>query len=378
MQVRLARTAGFCMGVKRAIQVALDTARQAGSVVTCGPLVHNPQAVAELATQGVVARDDYRDIEVGTLIIRAHGMPVEEVAALRARGLVLVDATCPHVQASQRRIRAAAEAGAFVVIVGDRDHPEIKSLASYAAGGHAVVGSVDEVARLPAPADLGRMPSDDSPRGRATPTRRRRGGSPEPDPCNHDPVGAREPARDADQPDHDAPRSRPVVVIAQTTFNADAYDRIAAAIRARYGRCTVHASICRATSNRQEEVLRLAGEVEAVVVVGGRNSANTRRLAELAAGTGRPTVHVETADELDPAFFDGICVVGVTAGASTPTWITRRVVETLAAWPADGRHAPGHPDAPASIRGARAHDKSTRKSARSNRFQTATRPDQEA
>ncbi len=275
MRVILAKTAGFCMGVKRAMQVALDTARDRGPVTTCGPLVHNPQAVAALAEQGVTASDAYGTLAAGTLIIRAHGMPVDELDALRERGLELVDATCPHVQASQRRIREHVAAGAFVVIVGDRDHPEIKSLASYAPNRHVVVASVAEVAAIALEGE---------------------------------------------------PR---VIVIAQTTFGAKAYDEIAAAVQQRAPQCEVFNSICRATSSRQEEVLLLARQVDAVVVVGGRNSANTCRLAELAAGTGKPTVHVETAAELDLAILRQYNVIGVTAGASTPTWITAAVVETL-------------------------------------------------
>jgi len=276
VEIKLARTAGFCMGVQRAIDLALRTAATAGDgmpIYTCGPLIHNPQAVAELESKGIRSVDDWRSVSAGTLIIRAHGMPVAEIEEMRARGLTIVDATCPHVVSSQNRIKTAVSEGYFVVIVGDPHHPEILSLQSFALGNHLVIASVEEVASIP-------------------------------------PV----------------PKA---IVIAQTTFHEKQYELIAQAVSDRIPECRIIRSICKATSNRQAEVEQLAAEVEAMVVVGGRDSANTRRLAEIAESRGVRTVHIETAIELDPAFFRGVKAVGVTAGASTPSWITRAVIERL-------------------------------------------------
>lgn len=276
MHIKLARTAGFCMGVQRAIDIALRTAETAAAgepIYTCGPLIHNPQAVAELATKGIRSVNDWRPIPGGTLIIRAHGMPLEEIRDMRARGLTVVDATCPHVVSSQNRIKTAFEEGFFVVIVGDPRHPEILSLQSFAPGSHQVIASVEEVASIPA-----------------------------------------------------VPKA---IVIAQTTFHEKQYETIAEAVSARISDCLVVRSICKATSNRQDEVERLAAEVDAMVVVGGRDSANTRRLAEIAEARGVRTVHIETADELVPGFFTAVATVGVTAGASTPSWVTRAVIDRL-------------------------------------------------
>lgn len=291
MRIKLAQTAGFCMGVQRAIDIALRTAETAsageaesgplapgrrdsnGPIYTCGSLIHNPQAVAELESKGIRSVKDWRPMTSGTLIIRAHGMPLEEIRDMRARGLTVVDATCPHVVSSQNRIKKAHEDGFFVVIVGDPRHPEILSLQSFAPGNHQVIASIEEVASIPL-----------------------------------------------------VPKA---IVIAQTTFHEKQYATIAEAVSARIPDCRVIQSICRATSNRQDEVERLAAEVDAMVVVGGRNSANTRRLAEIAEACGVPTVHIETADELVPAFFSNVETVGVTAGASTPSWITRSVIARL-------------------------------------------------
>jgi len=276
VHIKRARTAGFCMGVQRAIDIALQTAETAEadeSIYTCGPLIHNPQAVAELESKGIRSVKDWRPITEGILIIRAHGMPIEEIRDMRARGLKVVDATCPHVVSSQNRIKKASAAGCFVVIVGDPHHPEILSLQSFAPDNHLVIASLAEVAPIPT-----------------------------------------------------VPKA---IVIAQTTFNEKQYEEIATAVSAKIPDCSIIRSICRATSNRQDEVEQLADEVDAVVVVGGRDSANTRRLAEIAEARGVRTVHIETADELVPAFFTGVTTVGITAGASTPSWITRAVIERL-------------------------------------------------
>ena len=274
MEVRLAKTAGFCMGVRRAMDKVLAIAEKGdGEVYTYGPLIHNRQAVEMLQSKGVRNLDDCPDAAGGTALIRAHGVPRHEAESLRERGFDVVDATCPHVLASQRRIRRAAAGGRRVVIAGDKDHAEVAGLVSQAPEACVVVSTVGE-------------------------------------------------ARAVDV-------SEPVCLIAQTTFSEGLYAEIAAALRERFPHVEVVRSICRATRDRQDEVLRLAAEVEAMVVVGGRHSANTTRLAELARGTGTPTFHVETPDELDVAALAAFSVVGLTAGASTPNWVTRAVLQAL-------------------------------------------------
>jgi 4-hydroxy-3-methylbut-2-enyl diphosphate reductase len=274
MEVKLAKTAGFCMGVKLAMDKVLAIAeRGRGPVYTHGPLIHNRQAVEMLESQGIRDIEECPEAECGTVLIRAHGVPEEVEASLRARGFEVVDATCPHVLASQRAIERYSARGYRILIAGDKDHAEVAGLVSRAKGGAAVVSTPEEACAVDVP--------------------------------------------------------EPVCLLAQTTFNEATYAEIAGVLRERFPRIEVIESICKATHRRQQEVLELAQEVEAMVVVGGLHSANTRRLAEIADSAGIPTFHVETARDLDTAGLARFQVVGLTAGASTPNWITRSVLQAL-------------------------------------------------
>lgn len=274
MEVRLARTAGFCMGVRRAMDKALEMAEHSPrAVYTYGPLIHNRQAVEMLQSKGVDDLAVHPEATGGTVLIRAHGVPQEQEDGLQERGFDVVDATCPHVVASQRQIERYSGQGYSIVIAGDHDHAEVTGLVSRAADNATVIATLDEARRV-----------------------------------------------------HVA---EPVCLLAQTTFNEEEYQAIADVLRERFDDITVLDSICSATRERQEEVLQLAAEVEAMVVVGGRNSANTRRLAEIARQKGIPAYHVETADDLDVGALSSCQVVGLTAGASTPNWVTRSVLQAL-------------------------------------------------
>jgi 4-hydroxy-3-methylbut-2-enyl diphosphate reductase len=277
MRVEVANTAGFCMGVTRAMELALRAARDGdGPLYTLGPLIHNHQAVATLESEGIRSVENADDVPVGaTVIIRAHGVRPEVRSALAERDLRVIDATCPHVLASQRRIAERSAAGSSVIIVGDRDHAEIRGLVGHARGAYAVISTSEELESV-------RLPE-------------------------------------------------PLCVIAQTTFSERTYHQIVDEARRRFPDIEVFESICSSTEDRQREVREMAQRVEAIVVVGGRHSANTLRLAEIARSTGRPTVHVETAGELDLAELANVSHVGVTAGASTPSWVIDEVVEVLTA-----------------------------------------------
>ena len=274
MEVKLAKTAGFCMGVKLAMDKVLTIAEQErGPVYTHGPLIHSPQAVEMLASKGIADLEERPGAAEGTVLIRAHGVPQEVKDSLEGRGFTIVDATCPHVLASQRYIERHAAQGYSIIIAGDRDHAEVQGLKSRGGDRCVVVSAAAEARAVEVP--------------------------------------------------------EPACLVAQTTFSEALYDDIAAALRERIEHLEVANSICQATHQRQQEVLELAQEVEAVVVVGGYQSANTRRLAELARSTGKPTFHVETADDLDVAALAAFRVVGLTAGASTPNWVTRSVLHAL-------------------------------------------------
>jgi small subunit ribosomal protein S1 len=278
VKVTVASDAGFCYGVKRATKAAFEAAANAaGPVYTLGELIHNPQVVARLAGMGVRAARDVTEVGAGKVIIRSHGLPPEVLAALEEQGADILDLTCPTVKAVQQRAGALAEQGYEVVIIGDRDHPEVKAIAGYAGPAAVIVNSEEEAAAVKATGKIG--------------------------------------------------------VVMQTTHAAEACLRIAAVLLGKANEVRIFNTLCNATVKRQQAALELAGEVDAIVVVGGRNSANTGRLVEICRAAGAEVYHVETAEELRPEWFEDYEAVGVTAGTSTPEWIIEDVVSTLKSWP---------------------------------------------
>ena len=271
--IKVAHTAGFCWGVKRAMDMTLATAKENGAVYTHGPLIHNPQVIQMLEGKRVKAMADATGLDSGTVIIRTHGVTPDVRRRLKERGLKVSDATCPLVARVQGIIKKHAHAGYHTVIIGDAGHAEVVGLLGYAQGRGVVIGSEDDVA------GLGPMEN--------------------------------------------------VCVVAQTTCDAGKYKRIVDALLARYPQAVVGDTICEATHQRQDEALKLASEVELMVVVGGKNSANTARLAELSSQSGAQTLLVETEDELDPGFIRRFASIGLTAGASTPTWMIQRTLDRL-------------------------------------------------
>jgi len=249
-----------------------------GPIYTYGPLIHNPQVLELLASKGIgalTAMPPPGSQKGGTVVIRAHGVPPQDREQLQAAGFAaVIDGTCPRVIRVQAIIARAAKQGADVVIVGDPSHPEVVGLLGHARGRGYVVSGPEQVEGLP-------------------------------------PL-------------------RGVVAVAQTTQTGENFQAVVEALRRRFGPVEVHQTICEATHRRQDEVKSLAAEVEGVVVVGGKTSGNTKRLAQVAAAAGRPVFLVETAEELDRRALAGLNLVGVTAGASTPNWLIKRVLRELA------------------------------------------------
>jgi len=279
VKVRLARTAGFCMGVRRAMELALGASHEGERpIFTYGPLIHNPQVLSLLEDKGIQALHELPQpdsFKGGTIIIRAHGIPPQDKRCLQKAGFSkLVDGTCPRVVRVQAIIRRAAREGCQVVIVGDAAHAEVVGLLGHAGENGQVVSQASEVAGLP----------------------------------------------DADR----------VVVVAQTTQNENTFNDVVSALEGRYGQVEVHDTICEATHRRQQEVLRLAKETNGVVVVGGKASGNTKRLAEVATQVGKPVFLVESESELDREGIAKLGTVAVTAGASTPNWVIKRLLRELA------------------------------------------------
>lgn len=281
LHVIRARKAGFCMGVALALR-KLDKAVQicpTGSVATLGDIIHNPQVLEDYTRQGVRRLDIPQEAIPGmTVLIRAHGVPRADEVALRAQGANVVDATCPRVKEAQLAIAKATALGngTPLLLYGEADHPEVRGLVSYAQGATLVFASKEEL-----------MASDMWKQWREQE-------------CTL--VLAAQTTQD--RPQFDALRKELYAVTTATIKHAN--------------RLTVLDTICDATRQRQEETLRLARKVDAVVVVGGRNSGNTRRLAEIAAGAGVPALLVESAGELEHDFFLPMRTIALTAGASTP------------------------------------------------------------
>lgn len=276
VQICVSESAGFCWGVERALRLAREAAASApGPIHTLGPLIHNPSVIASLAEQGieVVDVDDPAAKREGTIIIRSHGVPLETMAELAGQRVTVVDATCTFVKAAQEKAARLREEGYFVVVLGEPAHPEVLGIRSYAGPDSVVVqGPADLPLELP---------------------------------------------------------GRRVGVVVQTTQSQERLTSLVAALVPRVRELRVHNTICHATEERQQAAVAMASAVDLVVVVGGRNSGNTSRLAELCSAVQPRTHHIEKAEEILPEWFSGVRTVGVTAGASTPPEQIEAVVGRL-------------------------------------------------
>lgn len=280
MEVKIARSAGFCWGVKRAVDVALSARQQAdgGEVLTHGPLIHNKLVVEMLQQRGIGQFDPDRTVPANqTVVMRAHGLPPRTVETLQQKGFRLVDATCPHVVRTQKRIQQLSKRGYNVIIVGEPNHAEVVALVGYAATKVVVVSSVEEAQAVF--------------------------------------------------------MEEPIVVVQQSTFSQYDAARIHEVLKSRFQKIEFHNTLCGVTTKAQSEVTELVEEVDAIVVVGDRMSANTRKLAKVAKERNIPTYFVESAEELAPqeGELKKFRVVGVTAGTSTPDWQYQEVVDRLRA-----------------------------------------------
>jgi (E)-4-hydroxy-3-methyl-but-2-enyl pyrophosphate reductase len=282
-RVKLAKNAGFCMGVRRAMDITLEAAmRKDGPIYTYGPLIHNPQVLELLGGKGVnaLSEDDWAKNlrEIGgrdsvTVIIRAHGITPEERRRIKDLGVGILNATCPHVGKVQGIIKRHARQGYATLIWGDRDHAEVIGLLGYAEGRGRVVNSPEDLAGLPP--------------------------------------------------------GEKICLVAQTTQDRRQFEDFARAVREKFPEAKIFNTICESTHRRQQEALALARRVDAMIVVGGKESGNTRRLAKISEASGVPTFHVETEKDLDLQALGSYPAIGITAGASTPTWLIAQVVERL-------------------------------------------------
>jgi len=279
MKIIVAKTAGFCMGVKRAVDLALEhTSRgSTANITTIGPLIHNKQTLDMLRQRGVCEIEpDRRYAEDSKMLIRAHGIPPQQQQEYSGKGYEIIDGTCPKVKTVHKVIERYRNQGFTIVITGDEGHAEVVGLLGYAGDQGILIDSLEDVALLP--------------------------------------------------------EVEKVCLVSQTTFNRKLFDEIADAIKQRYREgveLVIKKTICSATDLRQTEVAALAAQVDALIVVGGKNSANTQRLAKIAIDSGTPAQLVETEQEINWEKIADCETIGVTAGASTPNWMIKRVSDYL-------------------------------------------------
>jgi len=267
--------AGYCFGVKRSMRLIEQGLACFGApIYTLGDVIHNPPEVERLKTCGVrpvVSLDDVE--ERGTLVLRAHGVHPELIREAQQRGIRILDATCPFVRRSQNFVRRFTEASCPVIIIGDREHPEVHGIAGHAGGNAIIVKDVHEAAAV-------------------------------------------------------GPLERAGVVI-QTTFARPEAERIVKVLTTRVRDLSVEDTICQATEVRRKATLELAQRVDLMLVVGGKNSSNTKRLYQVCVDAQVAARFVESPEEIDPAWFDSVRKIGLTTGTSTPDWLINAVIERL-------------------------------------------------
>jgi (E)-4-hydroxy-3-methyl-but-2-enyl pyrophosphate reductase len=279
MKILIAKTAGFCMGVRRAVEMVLDAPyKHKGPISTYGPLIHNPQVLKLLEEKNIFVIDDIPEHGSGTILIRAHGVPPDVKENLEKVGFNVVDATCPRVIKVQSIIKQHAGQNFTSIILGDKDHPEVVGLLGYAGENGYVIGSLSDL--------------------------------------------------------HSLPPFEKAIIVAQTTQNTLLFDEVKKLATEKFPHYKVFNTICDSTSRRQAEVKRLVSSVDAIIVVGGLSSGNTKRLAEIAKKTGKPAYHIETESDFEvldlKSLLSSRCI-GITAGASTPNWTIKRVYRALEA-----------------------------------------------
>ncbi|MBI3018418.1 MAG: 4-hydroxy-3-methylbut-2-enyl diphosphate reductase [Deltaproteobacteria bacterium] len=271
MKVIVPKNAGVCWGVERAIDMAYQTIHESQyhKIVSLGPLVHNPEVVEDFKSKGVEVISDLKESQAGTVVFRSHGVPLNTYEEAKTKGLEVVDATCPFVKRSQNYARRFSRQGYFVVIVGDEKHPEMKSVRSFSPGPHLVTMN---------PKDLEKIPVDSK-----------------------------------------------VGLIAQTTIPLTIFEAMVEAAQKRFPEVKTHDTICDATKIRQEEAAETARQVECMLIIGGKESSNTKKLTKICKEIQPKSYEIEHEREIDFSWFEGVKILGVTAGASTPVPVIQRV-----------------------------------------------------
>jgi 4-hydroxy-3-methylbut-2-enyl diphosphate reductase len=272
MEIKLARNMGFCFGVKRAIGIARQTRKETNEKVwTLGHIIHNPQVVKRLEKEGIIAAENLSEIDTGYVIIRSHGVHPRILKKVRERNLKEVDATCPLVKKAQEKAKQLVSEGYETFVIGEKEHPEVISIVGGTNGRIRVIDSVKNLEI----------------------------------------------------------KNSKVGLVVQTTQSQKILQEVAAFLLPKVLEFKVFNTICDVTSKRQREVRKLAKKSDIMIVVGGKKSANTSRLAAIAKGEGCITYHIEEAGEIKEEWFTDVKRVGVASGASTPDWIINEVIDKL-------------------------------------------------
>ncbi len=276
MEIRVASNAGFCFGVRQAIEKGEKLiADEKGPIATLGPLIHNPQEVGRLETLGITAYDKFEDMQEPNVLLRTHGVAPSVYEEAESRGFHTYDCTCPKVQHVQKIAKRHADDGYQVVILGDKNHPEVMGIVGWTGDTAIVFFNMDELKSL-------------------------------------------------------SLKNKKICLVSQTTEKLERFEDAVAYLKSlELDDLVVFNTICAATRDRQHDASELAKEADLMIVIGGYNSANTRKLVSICEDAGAVTKHVEKASDLLPEWFDGVKLTGLTAGASTPDWIIREVIDKM-------------------------------------------------
>lgn len=273
MEVLLARDMGFCFGVKRAIKLARDVRKDTKqNVYTLGSIIHNPQVVKKLEQEGIVPTENLDEINTGYIVVRSHGVSPEVQMDIKKRGLQLIDATCPLVKRVQEKAMELIQEGYDAYVVGEKVHPEVQGIVGFTGGRIKVINANEDLK-----------------------------------------------IKDKEK----------VGLVAQTTQSMKSLEDVIIKLLPRVKELKIFNTICEVTNRRQKEVRRLAQIADLVIVIGGRKSANTSRLAAIASEERCETHHIETALDVNKDWIAGKSLVGITAGSSTPIWIINEVIDKL-------------------------------------------------
>jgi 4-hydroxy-3-methylbut-2-enyl diphosphate reductase len=275
MEIIIAKNSGLCYGVKRALHLAKETRRRTrGKVSTLGDLIHNPKVIADLKKKGIDSARSLAEVAAGTVIIRSHGVSPEVYRTLKRKKIEIVDATCPIVKKIQDLVASLARTKNEIVIVGNREHPEIQGLIGYSRGRGVIVESEARAAGLP--------------------FRRKR------------------------------------AVLAQSTQDRYLFEKVAAVLVGKTGELAVYNTICHSTQTRQKSTSELAGRVDTLFIIGGKSSSNTNKLYQISKRILPNTHFIENADQITPEMLEGATTIGLSGGASTPPEAIREAVAKIA------------------------------------------------